>query len=191
MNKSMMLVEERFDGGLTPLFESVGNVKKLYLKGVFAECEKMNINGRIYDRNEFKAVVDKINKAAADGRHILGHCDHPDHLDIILADVSHRLIEAELVGNQIICKAEILPTTKGKLIRDLIESNVQLGVSTRGGGNVNPSTNRVYGYDFVTVDIVATPSCKAAYPTAINESKTKTETVKVKDALLSFIKSLK
>jgi len=49
-----------------------GKPKKLYLKGVFAESENKNKNGRIYDRAEMLREVDRINTAAAQGHYVLG-----------------------------------------------------------------------------------------------------------------------
>jgi hypothetical protein len=51
----------------------------------------------------------------------------------------------------------------------LIESGARLGVSSRGAGSVDGS-GVVSGFNFVTVDIVATPSAKGAMPDSIYES---------------------
>lgn len=166
----MILIEDYFSA--SPIMESVngGTEKKLYLRGVFAEAAVKNRNGRIYDRGELEKAVNQINDAAASGRHILGCLDHPNTLEIKLEEVSHRLMNAVMEGNQVICKAEILEKhPKGAIAKALIESGVQLGVSTRGSGTVNESTGAVRNFGFVTVDLVATPSCRSAYPQTIQE----------------------
>ena len=51
-----------------------------------------------------------------------------------------------------------------------LESDVKLGVSSRGSGNVSESGNgEVSDFEIITVDIVAQPSAPGAYPTPIYE----------------------
>lgn len=165
----MILIEENFEN-VEALVESVGGKKKTYLSGVFMEAETKNRNGRIYERSDLQTAVDKINEAAKLKRHILGHCDHPSHLEIRLEDVAMKLTEAKMVNNQVMCKAEILENhPKGQILKSLIESDVSIGVSSRGSGQVNESSGRVSNFNFVTVDAVATPSCRSAYPETVME----------------------
>lgn len=163
----MILLEETFN--VETLTEEVGDKKKTYLQGIFMEAETKNRNGRIYDKGEMAKVVEKINEASKLNRHILGNLDHPSTLEIKLDEVCHRLIEAEMRGNQVVCKAEVLKTPKGAILESLLEAGVTVGVSSRGSGSVNESTGRVTNFNFVTVDAVATPSCKSAYPETIKE----------------------
>ena len=53
--------------------------------------------------------------------------------------------------------------------KELVNSGVALGVSSRGAGAVNESGG-VTGFNFCTVDIVAQPSAPGAYPQSIRES---------------------
>lgn len=164
----MILIEQNFQSEV--LHEGEGPKKKTYLMGVMAEAEKKNRNGRIYDAGEMRLAESKINEAAESGTHILGHLDHPNTLEIQLENVSHRLIHAQMKNNQLVCKAEILENhPKGAIAKSLIDHGVKLGVSTRGSGSVNESTGRVSKYNFVTVDLVANPSCQSAYPESIQE----------------------
>lgn len=165
----MILIEENFEN-VEALVESVGGKKKTYLSGVFMEAETKNRNGRIYETSDLQAAVDKINESAKLKRHILGHCDHPSHLEIRLEDVAMKLTEAKMVNNQVMCKAEILENhPKGQILKSLIESDVSIGVSSRGSGQVNESNGRVSNFNFITVDAVATPSCRSAYPESVME----------------------
>jgi hypothetical protein len=164
----MIILEENF--ATQVLVEAVGNEKKTYIKGVFAESEKRNRNGRIYDFKEMQLACAKLNEAASQGRHVLGELDHRSELEVKLESVSHRIMSAEMNGNDIICKAEILEKhPKGAIAKALIDSGVQLGVSTRGSGQVNESTGRVSNFNLVTVDLVANPSAINAYPETIME----------------------
>jgi hypothetical protein len=165
----MILMEENFDTEVVKESDS-GGKPRMYLQGVMAEAEEKNRNGRIYDLKEMQAACDLINTSAAGKRHILGECDHPNTLEIKLENVSHRLMEARMEGNRLICKAEILSETpKGAILASLVNSGVQVGVSTRGAGQVNESSGKVTNFRFITVDAVATPSCRSAYPETIQE----------------------
>jgi hypothetical protein len=66
-------------------------------------------------------------------------------------------------------KLKILPTPMGQLVKTMLESEVKLGVSSRGSGNVSDSNGHVSDFEIVTVDIVAQPSAPHAYPTPIYE----------------------
>lgn len=165
----MILFEEKFNS-VQPLVEAVGDQKKLYMKGIFAESEERNQNGRIYDLNEMKLEVARINEAASNGRFVLGELDHPSTLEIKLENVSHKIVEMWMEGTKAYGKAEVIVGhPKGQILKSLIESGVQVGVSTRGSGQVNESTGRVTNFRMVTVDAVATPSARNAYPETLEE----------------------
>lgn len=166
----MILIEERFNG-VNHIVESAENgQKKLYLKGVFAESEARNQNGRVYDLKEMTAEVNRINEQAKLGRFVLGELDHPSHLEIKLENVSHKITEMWMEGTQAFGKAEVIEAhPKGQILKALIESGINVGVSTRGSGQVNESNGRVENFRMLTVDAVATPSAHNAYPVSLRE----------------------
>ena len=141
--------------------------KRLYLYGVFMEADTKNQNGRVYTMDTIKDVMNKINEAAKAGNGILGELDHPETLTVSAKNVAIQLKEAELKGNQLYCKALVLPTPAGKIVRDLVEAGVSVGVSSRGAGNVVEGVVR--DYEFVTIDVVINPSVKSAVPSSIYE----------------------
>lgn len=141
--------------------------KRLYLYGVFMEANTKNQNGRVYTLETIKDVMNKINEAAKAGTGILGELDHPETLTVSAKNVAIQLKEAELKGNQLYCKALVLPTPAGKIVRDLVEAGVSVGVSSRGAGNVVEGVVR--DYEFVTIDVVINPSVKSAVPSSIYE----------------------
>jgi len=77
------------------------------------------------------------------------------------------------VGNDFIGKAKILETPMGNIARNLIESGVQLGVSTRGMGSLKEVNGvQVVQDDFflaTAADIVADPSAPDAFVDGIME----------------------
>lgn len=169
----MILIEERFtDLRGDVITESSGNgeEKKYYLQGIFAESETKNRNQRTYTMADMAREVAKVNEAAKTGRHVLGELDHPDTLEIKLKNVSHRIVEMRMEGNRAVGKAEILRNhPNGQIAIGLMKDGIQLGVSTRGSGKVNSRTGVVENFNLVTVDIVATPSARSAYPETIQE----------------------
>lgn len=163
----MILIEENFSGIIS---ESSKCGKKTYLAGCFMEHSVQNQNGRTYSKSDMEATIKKINDAAAAGRHILNELDHPKTLEVSLANVSHRLVEAKMNGNQVWCKAEVLEMhPSGAILKSLIDHNVGVGMSSRGGGSLNESTGMVSNFNFVCCDAVATPSCRSAYPETLQE----------------------
>lgn len=163
----MILIEESFGSIVT---ETAQEGKKTYLSGVFMESGIRNRNGRIYDAKEMLREVEKINEAAKAGRHVLGELDHPSSLEVKLENVSHKIVELSVRGNQVFGKAEVIEKhPKGQILKALLDSNVQVGVSSRGSGKVDGKTNIVEGFNLVTIDAVATPSCRSAYPQTIQE----------------------
>lgn len=166
----MLLVESTLDG-IETLTEAVGDKKKTYLKGVFMEAETVNRNGRRYQLNEMAREVERVQAAASSGRHILGELDHPTgRTEVELKNVSHKIVEMKMVGNQAIGKAEILEKTQaGAILKGLVDSGVQVGVSSRGRGQLS-NDGLVSNFSLVTVDAVAMPSARSAYPESIMES---------------------
>lgn len=166
----MILIEEKFND-VSPLLESADDgKKKMYLKGIFAESEEQNQNGRIYAKSEMEKEVRRINEQAKLKRYVLGELDHPSTLEVKLENVSHKIVEMWMEGNKAYGKAEIIEGhPKGQILKSLVESGIQVGVSTRGSGQVNESTGRVTNFRMITVDAVATPSARSAYPETIQE----------------------
>jgi hypothetical protein len=165
----MILTEDNFNGILKEDV-SEGDNKKLYLKGVFMEAEQQNRNGRVYALHEMEQQVKKVNEAAKTGRHILGELDHSDRLDIKLENVSHKIEQLWFEGNNVYGKALVLDKhPKGQILKALLDSEVNVGVSSRGSGSVNESDGRVSNFNLMTIDAVATPSARSAYPESIME----------------------
>lgn len=150
--------------------EGDGDLKTLYMKGIFIQGGVKNANERIYPVNEIETAVDTLNKQVSEGYSVLGEVDHPDDLKINLDRVSHMITSMWMDGPNGFGKLKILPTPMGQLVRTMLESGVKLGVSSRGSGNVNDMDGRVSDFEIITVDIVAQPSAPNAYPKAIYES---------------------
>lgn len=144
--------------------------KTLYMKGIFIQGGVKNHNQRVYPMREIQSAVERINDVLKNGESVLGECDHPEELTINLDRVSHMITGMWVDGNAGMGKLKILETPMGNIIRTLIESDVKLGVSSRGVGNVDDHTGEVSQFEIITVDIVAKPSAPNAYPKPVYES---------------------
>jgi hypothetical protein len=147
-----------------------GDLKTLYMKGIFIQGGVKNANERVYPISEIETAVETLNKQISEGYSVLGEVDHPDDLKINLDRVSHMITSMWMDGANGFGKLKILPTPMGQLVRTMLESGVKLGVSSRGSGNVNDLDGKVSDFEIITVDIVAQPSAPNAYPKAIYES---------------------
>lgn len=151
------------------LMESRDAEKNLYLAGRMMTAEQKNLNQRIYPRAEISRAVDQINEKAKNSMFVAGELNHPDNLSINLANVSHIITEAWMDGTNAVGKCKILNTPSGQIVQALIAGGLKLGVSSRGTGNVS-NEGIVESFEFLTLDIVASPSGPGCYPEAIRES---------------------
>lgn len=164
--------------------------KELFLNGIMMQSEQVNGNGRTYSKNDIAGAVSKIMESIKQGNTICGELEHPPTLTINLANVSHVITEAWMDGNNAMGKMKILNTPSGNIVRGLVEGGVRLGVSSRGTGNVNES-GKVSDFDFITMDVVATPSAPNAFPNAMYEAKNSSRIVSLAEAVVDDPKAQK
>tara|TARA_B110000503_G_scaffold61401_1_gene97393 strand:+ start:117 stop:749 length:633 start_codon:yes stop_codon:yes gene_type:complete len=144
--------------------------KDLYLKGICIQGGVRNANQRVYPVSEISRAVNTLNDQIKGGYSVLGEVDHPEGLNINLDRVSHMITEMWMDGPNGYGKLKIIPTPMGLLVKTMLESNVKLGVSSRGSGNVkDDGSGEVSEFEIITVDAVAQPSAPGAYPTPIYE----------------------
>jgi len=150
--------------------ESANEGKDLFMKGICIQGGVRNANQRVYPVNEIGRAVTTLSEQISGGYSVLGEVDHPDGLNINLDRVSHMITEMWMDGPNGYGKLKILPTPMGQLVKTMLESNVKLGVSSRGSGNVmEDGSGQVSDFEIITVDVVAQPSAPGAYPTPIYE----------------------
>lgn len=171
----MKLIAEYMDTELKFVSEAKENGEKSYvIEGIFAMAESKNRNGRIYPRAIMESAVNKyITEQVVTGRAV-GELNHPEGPTINLDKVSHRITELTWSGDNVMGKASILDTPNGKVVKQLLDGGVQLGVSTRGMGSLkNVNGTMVVAEDFMlaTVDIVQDPSAPDAFVNGIMEGK--------------------
>jgi len=169
LSEAQILIEELTPGDSNLIEEATTDGKNAWLSGVFMQGGIKNRNGRVYPVTEIATAVQEACKRIEESNGIFGELDHPSTLNINLDRVSHAITNITMEGNNATGKAKILNTPCGQIARGLIESGVRLGVSSRGAGNVG-GDGSVSGFNFVTIDIVATPSAPGATPHTIYES---------------------
>jgi len=152
-----------------------GKNKQQYIKGIFLQSDIKNQNGRVYPFSVLKNQVRKFNKNFVQKDRALGELGHPAGPTVNLDRVSHIITELYEDGKNFIGKAKIIDTPNGKIVKNLLESGVRLGVSSRGLGSVKTNKSGVNEVqnDFVlsTVDIVSDPSAPEAFVNGIMEGK--------------------
>jgi hypothetical protein len=152
-----------------------GKNKQQYIKGIFMQSDIQNQNGRVYPFSVLQNEVKKYNNKFVKESRALGELGHPDGPTINLDRVSHIITELYEDCKNFIGKAKIMDTPNGKIVKNLIESGVRLGVSSRGLGSVKANKSGVNEVqkDFVlsTVDIVSDPSAPEAFVNGIMEGR--------------------
>jgi hypothetical protein len=139
--------------------------------GILATVEVKNGNGRYYSRGLWEREIDKYMESVNENRAV-GELDHPETTVINLKNVSHNITEIWWEGDNVMGKIEILPTPSGNILKALIDSNITVGVSSRGTGSLktNGSVLEVQDdYDLLCWDFVSTPSNPGSYMSVIKE----------------------
>lgn len=139
------------------------------LGGTFADYSQGTRNGgRIYPRELWinrvlnsEEVAESLNTLT-----LFGEVDHPqdDRVETLAynAAISIYKLEDRPMEQIIYGEAYILDTPSGRIVKSILDTGAQLGVSSRGLGEetiqngelvINPDT-----YDFITFDVVVTPA---------------------------------
>lgn len=145
--------------------EAAGDGKFVYLKGLFLEGETKNRNGRVYPKSEIERAVKQLTETINKYGPIVGELDHPDGLNINSDRISHVITSISMDGNNGVGTMKVINAGMGLIVRGCVEAGAQLGVSSRGSGEVDYNGN-VSDFDIVTIDIVSNPSAPHAYPKA-------------------------
>jgi len=154
---------------------SEGKVSKRGLplvEGILATAEVKNGNGRYYPKQLWEREINKY-KASIEENRALGELDHPETTVINLKNVSHNITDIWWDGDHIMGKIEILPTPSGNILKSLIDSNITVGVSSRGTGSLKAGGSVMEvqdDFDLLCWDFVSTPSNPGSYMHVINES---------------------
>jgi len=172
----------------------------MILSGKLQEADCQNGNGRIYPHSVLMREMKTYSKLVKEQR-ALGELDHPDDSVINLRNVSHMITDLWWDNNDVMGKIKILDTPSGRVVKDLINAGVKLGISSRGMGSVQEQmgTSMVQeDFELICFDIVSEPSTPNAYIYPDNRSSTspslyETKVNKAKEVIINdlFSKILK
>lgn len=172
----MKLIRENIEEVKYITEASENGKKNLYITGPFLVYDKPNKNNRLYSKDTLANEVKRYNEEFVKTNRALGELGHPDTPSINLERVSHKIVSLEDNGEAFIGKAMILETPYGQIVKNFIDSGVNLGVSSRGMGSLMQTKE---GYNLVqddfrlatAADIVADPSAPGAFVNGIMENK--------------------
>jgi len=150
--------------------------KKLYIEGTFLVGDTVNKNNRMYRMDTLRNEVTRYTKDLIESNRALGELGHPDTPSINLERTCIKILSLQEDGNVFKGKALVLETPYGQIVRNFIENDVNLGVSSRALGSLVQTKE---GYNLVqddlrlatAADIVADPSAPGAFVNGIMENK--------------------
>ena len=149
--------------------------KDYKIRGIFMQADIKNRNGRVYPIATLSKEVSRYTTEYINKRRAFGELGHPEGPTVNLERVSHMITSLKPEGKNFIGEAKIMDTPYGKIVKNLIDEGAQLGVSSRGMGSIQSSSQgNVVGKDFylaTAADIVADPSAPDAFVEGIMEGK--------------------
>lgn len=166
-----------FEFKKTSLNESLKD-GKLYVTGVLQRADAKNQNGRVYPVDVLKREAEKYMQNFVKQRRAMGELDHPESSVVNLKNVSHNIVDMGWESKDLVGTVEILHTPSGNILKDLLQSGILLGISSRGLGSVKKDMRENADvvqddFDLIAFDFVSNPSTQGAfmYPQGkINES---------------------
>ncbi len=137
----------------------------MILSGVMQMTETQNGNGRVYPHNTMTREVKNYQKLVKE-RRALGELDHPDDSVINLKNASHMVTEIWMEGKNVMGKIKVLETPSGKILKELVNGGVTVGVSSRGMGSVREANGQTMvedDFQLICFDMVSEPSTPGAF----------------------------
>jgi hypothetical protein len=172
----MKLIRETVENVKYITEASESGKKNLFIEGTFLVGDTVNRNNRMYKMETLRNEVNRYNEEYIKTNRALGELGHPDTPSINLERVSHKIVSLAEDGNTFYGKALILETPYGQIVKNFLENDVSVGVSSRALGSVMQTKE---GYNLVqddlklatAADIVADPSAPGAFVNGIMENK--------------------
>ena len=137
----------------------------MILSGIMQMTETQNGNGRVYQHKTMMREVKNYQKLVKENR-ALGELDHPDDSVINLRNASHMVTGIWMEEKNVMGKIKVLDTPSGKILKELVNGGVTVGVSSRGMGSVtetNGATLVEDDFQLICFDMVSEPSTPGAF----------------------------
>jgi len=149
------------------LSESSGGKKKLFIKGPFLQAEKVNRNNRVYPQSVMDKAVQKYTEEYITKKRSLGELNHPPEPVVNPERAAILTTRLEQDGNYYVGTAKVLSTPMGKIVENLLDDGVTVGVSSRGLGSLQQKNGvNLVGNDFIlttAADVVFDPSAQSSF----------------------------
>ena len=145
--------------------KQVVNEGVVFLTGRIQTADTKNGNGRKYPMKVLKREIENYMIIVKDNR-ACGELDHPDDSVVNLKNVSHMVTDCWWEGKDVMGKIKVLDTPSGRILKDLINAGVKLGISSRGLGSVREQLGETIvedDFQLICFDIVSEPSTPNAY----------------------------
>ena len=155
----------------------------LYLSGRLQTADKQNGNGRVYPQEVLQREVKNYMNVVKDNR-ACGELDHPDDSVVNLKNVSHIVTDMWWDGKDVMGKIKVLDTPSGRILKDLVNAGVKLGISSRGLGSVRESAGQTIvenDFQLICFDMVSEPSTPNAYVYPKNKNQMSSRLREVKE----------
>lgn len=137
----------------------------MILSGIMQMTETKNGNGREYQHATMVREVRNYQKLVKENR-ALGELDHPDDSVINLKNASHMVTAIWMEDKNVMGKIKVLDTPSGKILQELVNGGVTVGVSSRGMGSVREEMGRTIvedDFQLICFDMVSEPSTPGAF----------------------------
>tara|TARA_A100001011_G_scaffold229132_1_gene237268 strand:+ start:2286 stop:2897 length:612 start_codon:yes stop_codon:yes gene_type:complete len=137
----------------------------MYLVGRIQTADMKNGNGRRYPEKVLRREMENYMKIVRDNR-ATGELDHPDDSVINLKNVSHMITDCWWNNKDVMGKIKVLDTPSGRILKDLVNAGVKIGISSRGLGSVREQMGESIvedDFQLICFDIVSEPSTPNAY----------------------------
>lgn len=156
------------------LKESVEGKKVQKISGPFLMFDKPNQNKRKYPEKIMTQAVEDYKKTCIDRKRALGELNHPEKRLSIDPERACIITESlEKDGKYFYGTARVLSTPLGRLLGNLLDDDVRVGVSSRGSGKVQKQGEfTIVEEGFVlkaAADVVYDPSVADAFVDCIME----------------------
>ena len=158
------------------VFETLGKVSDLEiveskskdglmrLSGVFGVCGVRNNNNRIYDKENYRQMVESLQKVIKESG-CPGELEHPNSMNINLENVSHKIEDIQMNEDGTITGTIVLLNTpKGQIAQAIVEGGLPLFISSRAAGTMTNESgvSHVTLSTIKTYDLVGTPGFSQA-----------------------------
>lgn len=118
------------------LIEEKDGKKDYFVEGICLQAEKVNKNKRKYPKGIMEREVNRYNEEYVKTKRAFGELGHPEGPKINETLVSHYFVSLKESGNDYVCRAKIMDTPNGKIIKNFIDEGVNFGISSRGMGSL-------------------------------------------------------